>query len=514
VSQIARRIQRRSRFLEVPAVPGGRTLDGRGLGRDFHAVASHGIDPASRAGHRSGSCSIRMPVMTNFLSHRESAIIGLLFFLVPFMTLLAPLTTVPAIILLAGVSIGVAVFHGQSVKELLRFDLALALFAVVTLYLLINASWAADVPGALNKVLWFALVVIMSFAASRALGRWNERQINAAVIAFLAGMILGLGFILLELATHQALTRLLFNGLPALRPSSLKTLQLEGGKIVKIAPFELNRNVAVMLLMLWPALLCLLRLTDGRRRIIAVSLLFVAAVVAIFLSKHETSKLGLIVGVVAFLAAWFWPRAARLAMVALWCLTFVLVVPLASELAKDHLEQTRWLPYSARSRITLWAYTAAKIPDAPLLGIGLTSTRTLSSERTSARREEPLAEDKNDSRKLVWKTGPHSHNEFLQTWYELGAVGAILLLTTGCAVILSIGRLSPAIQPFMLAQFAGFFVMAGFSWGMWQSWLMALPGLTVLYAALAASFATAEQPITGKYTHAAPSRLASRERPA
>ena len=117
-----------------------------------------------------------------------------------------------------------------------------------------------------------------------------------------------------------------------------------------------------------------------------------------------------------------------------------------------------------------------------------------SAERLSVGRQEPLAEGANDGRMLVWKTGPHSHNEFLQTWYELGAVGAILLLATGCAVILSIGRLSPAIQPFMLAQFAGFFVMAAFSWGMWQSWLMALPGLAVLYAALAASFATAAQP--------------------
>jgi O-antigen ligase len=455
-----------------------------------------------------------MPVIAKFLSRRESALIGLLFFLVPFVTLLAPLTTVPAIILLAGVSIGIAVFHGQSAKELLRFDLALALFAVVMLYLLINASWAADVPRALNKVLWFALVVILSFAGSRALGHWSERQVNTAVAAFLAGMILGLAFILFELVTHQALTRLLFNWLPAVRPASLKTLRLEDGKVVKIASFELNRNVAVMLLMLWPALLCLSRWTDGRRRIIAASVLFAAAAVAIFLSKHETSKLGLIAGVIAFPAAWFWPRGARLAMATLWCLAFISVVPLASELAKEHLEQTTWLPYSARSRITLWAYTAEKIPDAPLLGIGLTSTRTQSADRSSARREEPLAEAKTDGRMLVWKTGPHSHNEFLQTWYELGAVGAILLLATGGAVILSIGRLSPAIQPFMLAQFAAFFVMATFSWGMWQSWLMALPGLATLYAALAASFATAAQPVAGKYARAAPSALASGQRPA
>ena len=73
---------------------------------------------------------------------------------------------------------------------------------------------------------------------------------------------------------------------------------------------------------------------------------------------------------------------------------------------------------------------------------------------------------RHEGRVLVWKTGPHSHNEFLQTWYELGAVGVILLLAAGCAVIGYIGRLPPAnLRPFMLAQFAVFFVMAAFSWG-------------------------------------------------
>ena len=452
--------------------------------------------------------------MANLSLRRESTIIGLLFFIAPLITLLAPLTTVPALILLAGVSIGIALIHGQSLRDLFRFDLGLAVFTVVTVYLLINATWSLDLPRALNKVLWFGLVVAMTFAASRALRHWDERQTRTAVIAFLAGVALGLAYILFELATRQALTRLLFNWLPAIRPDSLKTLRLEHGKVVKIAAFELNRNVAVMLLMLWPALLCLSRLTDGRRRIIALVALFVATTCVVFFSEHETSKLGLIAGVIAFPAARLWPKAAQLGMLATWCLAFVLIVPLTTELAKDQLQQASWLPYSARSRITLWAYTAEKIPEAPFLGIGLTSTRKLSADRLSPRREEPLAEDNSGEHMLVWKTGPHSHNEFLQTWYELGAVGAILMLAAGCVVILYIGRLSPALQPFMLAQFAGFFVMAAFSWGMWQSWLMALTGLAALYAALAASFARSELPVAEKIARAVRSPLTSGERAA
>jgi O-antigen ligase len=324
----------------------------------------------------------------------------------------------------------------------------------------------------------------------------------------------GLAFILFELATKHQLTRLLFNALPVTRPDSLKTLKVENGQVVSIAAFELNRNVAVMLLMLWPALLCLSRLTDRLWRSLGIAALFAATAVTIMLSEHETSKIGLVAGALIFLAAWLWPTSARRGMLVLWCLAFVLVVPLSTLLVKEQLHQAEWLPYSARSRITLWAYTADKVPEAPFFGIGLTSTRKLSADRTLPHRQEAVAHDEHEGRVLVWKTGPHSHNEFLQTWYELGAVGVILLLAAGCAVIGYIGRLSPAIRPFMLAQFAVFFVMAAFSWGMWQSWLMALTGLAALYAALAASFARADVPVADEFTHAVRSPLASGERAA
>ncbi len=452
--------------------------------------------------------------MANLTLRREPAIIGVVFFLAPFITLVAPLTTVPALIVLSGLCIGIALIHGQSPRELFSFDLGLALFSVVTVYLLINATWSLDLPNALNKVLWFGLVVAMTFAASRAVCLWNERQTTLAVIAFLAGVTAGLAFILFQVATDQGLTRLLYNWLPVTRPDSLKTLVIEDGKVTKIAPFELNRNVAVMLLMLWPALLCLSRLTNGNRRRIALAALFVTTALVIMLSEHETSKVGLIGGSLIFLAAWRWPTFARRGMLIVWCLAFVLVVPLTTLLVKEHLEQAEWLPYSARSRITLWAYTAEKIPEAPFFGIGLTSTRKLSADRALPKRQEPMAGEEPGGRMLVWKIGPHAHNEFLQTWYELGAVGVILLLAAGCTVIGYIGRLSAAIQPFMLAQFVAFFVMAAFSWGMWQSWLMALTGLAALYAALAASFARAELPVADELTRAVRSPLASGERAA
>lgn len=442
--------------------------------------------------HQRGSWSIRMPSLANFILRRESAIVSLLFFLAPFITLLAPLTTVPALILLSAGCVGIAFVHGQSPREIFRFDLGLALFTVVTLYLLINATWSLDLPRALDKILLFGLVVVMAFGASRAVSRWDQGPTRVAVIAFLAGVTAGLVFILFELATEQGLTRLLFSTFPVTRPDSLKAMRVQDGRVVAIAAFELNRNVAVLLLMLWSALLCLSRLTDKGWRTLGISAFFAAAAVAIMISEHETSMIGLVFATIVFLAAWRWPTPARWGMLVLWCLAFVLVVPLSTLAVKEQLYQAEWLPYSARSRLTLWAYTAEKIPEAPFFGVGLGSARELNVKEKLGGNQKVIIDPLQHGRRvLAWKTGPHSHNEFLQTWFELGAVGVVLLLAAGCVVIGYIGRLSPATQPFVLAQFAAFFTIAAFSWGMWQSWLLAVTGLTAIYAALAATFARA-----------------------
>ena len=56
--------------------------------------------------------------------------------------------------------------------------------------------------------------------------------------------------------------------------------------------------------------------------------------------------------------------------------------------------------------------------------------------------------------------------------------------------------------------------MAAFSWGMWQSWLMALTGLAALYGAMAVRFAGAALPVADTLVRAARPPLASPERAA
>jgi len=426
--------------------------------------------------------------MVKSASRREPAIIRTLFFLAPLITLIAPRMTVTMLIVLAAATVLIAVNHGQSLKKLFRFNLELALFAVVAGYLLINATWSLDPTNAFTKVAWFAGVVLMTFAACRALRTWPQEQIRIAVNSFLIGLAAGIAFVLVAIMTDALPHRLLYNALPITRPDGTKHLVIRDGQIVKIAALEFNRNVAVMLLMLWSALLCLVQFKHKRWRTFAMVGLFLVATAAIFLSRHESSKVGLLFSAIAFALALPWPTAMRRAIWIGWCLAFVLVVPLSLAAFKAQLHEAEWLQFSAKARIILWAYTAEQIPKAPILGIGLTSTRKIDLDP-----ETRLEAIKPKGFVYAWRAGPHAHNEFLQTWYELGAIGVVLLMVAGSSVILSVRFLPVPTQAYVLAQITAFVMIAAFAWGMWQSWLMALTGLTALYAALAVNFYRVEE---------------------
>jgi O-antigen ligase len=424
--------------------------------------------------------------MVKFALRREFVVIRALFFIAPLLTLLAPRTTVPVLIVLSIACVITALVQGQSPKQLFRLDLGLTLFAVLTAYLFMNATWSLDPSRAFGKAAWFGLIVLMTFGASRALSTWQKPQIRAALAAFLAGLAVGIAFVLFELATSHYLVRLMFNTLPITRPDGLKGLVVQDGMVLRIAIFELNRHVAVMLLMLWPALACLGRLGDKRWGLIAIIVLCLAVIASVGLSHHETSKLGLVLSAIVFVIARPWPTATRRALWIGWCLAFILVVPFATIALKAQLHQAEWLPFSAKARVILWAYTAEQVPKAPLLGIGLTSTRKS--------QQNLKAPEKPEGYVYAWRAGWHAHNAFLQAWYELGAFGVILLIAAGASMIGYIGRLSTPMQPFILAQLTAFLTIFGFSWGMWQSWLMAVAGLAAMYAALAVSFCRAEEP--------------------
>lgn len=87
----------------------------------------------------------------------------------------------------------------------------------------------------------------------------------------------------------------------------------------------------------------------------------------------------------------------------------------------------------------------------------------------------------------------HSHSIYLQTWFELGLFGAVLLTLVGLSILSAIRSLAPRLQPYGYATFASAAAMAASSYGMWQAWFMASFGLcTALFALGAQCLSTAK----------------------
>jgi O-antigen ligase len=409
--------------------------------------------------------------------------VTLLFFLTPFLTAVAPRLAPFMLPLLAIALIGMALRRGMDWRELIAPNHALVAFVAFGLYAMLSAIWAANPAGAFTKSVLFLATILVVFACMSAFAKLQAQEAERAARVFIAGSLCGAVFVLVELLTKGALTRFAMNWVPAFKPDRAKHVAISDGWVRRISVSEFNQHVAMLTLHLWAGLLALTAIETGRRRALLLGLYFCTLAVPIFISQHESSQIAIVMGLVVLALAWNWPRQIVAGVAACWVLGFILVLPvdfLAFRTAELH--QASWLPTSARARIIIWEYTAGQVLERPLTGIGADSTAKVKARRTTPE-EQPKG--------FVYRrtTGQHAHNVFLQTWYELGLVGAVLFAIAGAAVALRIWLLPRLAQPFAAAAFMAFASIAAFAWGIWQVWLVCAVALVPLYLTLAASAA-------------------------
>ena len=409
------------------------------------------------------------------------------FFLAPLLTAAVPRLT-PLFLPLIGMALIVAAIRrGASWRGLLQPSAALAMCLLFSLYVFLNATWALDQGEAFGKAAVLLGAILIAFAGSAAAATLDERQLRQAALAFVAGAAIGALYLLLELLTGGAIARAVKSYITFLRPESAKHLRITNGKVTGTSLSEFNQNATLVMLHLWPGLLILSALAGLARRALVIIVFFLALAVPIALSMHDSSQIALIASLLVLLLAWHWRGPMIRSLALLWCLGFALILPLDFLAYKAELHMAEWLPNSARARIIIWQYTAERTLEQPWLGIGADSTRVLrDEEKRTSKAEQPEG--------FVFKrsTGQHAHDVFLQTWFELGFVGAILIAIAGAAVVLRIALLPLKTQPFAVATFAAFAVIAAFAWGMWQTWFMCAIGLMPLYLCVAAAAASSQ----------------------
>ena len=372
---------------------------------------------------------------------------------------------------------------------LARLPLPVASMLALAAWGLVTVLWAADRGEAIGKVAMLAAFVLgvqMVQAVRSDLPDELLRQlVRAAFIAFAAA----LAFLCVEEVSGHLIKRMLITVLPWIGPSAKHAgyANYRGTWELIYAAHLTNRNMAAIVLTLWPMLLVAWHIRVGhmgageRRWLTPLAVLAVAAA-AILSSRHETSLVALVASVATFLIVRQWPRRG-LEMVAVgWLAATLLVVPIAGwAFGSAGLHQASWLPHTARQRVILWGYTAQQVALRPILGVGVDSTKPLDARRGPQVETPP-------GYVYQLRTGPHGHNVFLQTWYELGAPGALLLCAFGLATLVAISRLTATALPAMAAAFVSATITAAFSWGMWQSWFMAAFALSAVLCLLAVEY--------------------------
>ena len=193
-------------------------------------------------------------------------IVPALFFLSPFVTAAVPRLTWLFLALIA-IALGVRAWRqGVAWRTLVPLDaVSIAAFLVAT-YVSINALWAADQGAGFAKAALLWGLILVTIAAGTAITALDERQLRLAALGFAAGAALGAVYVLIEMLTDAAITRALMNTFPAFRPDKAKHIVIRYGYVRKISLSELNQNVTIVMLSLWPALSVLALIADRHRR--------------------------------------------------------------------------------------------------------------------------------------------------------------------------------------------------------------------------------------------------------
>jgi O-antigen ligase len=183
---------------------------------------------------------------------------------------------------------------------------------------------------------------------------------------------------------------------------------------------------------------------------------------------------------------WLRPKLGLPLVVAGWVAANLLVVPAAWLLYSADVHRAPWLADSARHRVVIWRHTVEQIHKAPLLGAGLGTGRALHEAREKNGRLAP-------GTPFELTTNLHSHNAYLQVWYEAGAVGAAMMLVLGLAALSGLRAFPGKMQTTLAVSFVACALLAASTYSIWAPWFLASIAMTAIFAALGAALRTPAQ---------------------
>jgi hypothetical protein len=370
-----------------------------------------------------------------------------------------------------------------------------AALALTGVYLLINATWSLSPPSALRAVALIFVMAVVLHVVLETLPDLDALPVRAMAVGTLAGLAVGGALLCVEIFSDQILRRELMRLLPQLQPSPLH-VEMMHGNVARLMPYLPNVSVSVLTLLFWPAALIACRLGLTRRHPWGALVASAVAAATVFASEHATSKVAFAGAALVYVLYLARPLLARRLVVAGWVTATLLVVPVVSSLYAAGAHRATWLPESARHRVVIWKFTSGQVAQAPFLGAGIGTARALHEARSPDTPRAPGTE-------FQLETGLHSHNAYLQVWYEAGAAGALMLLGFGLLVLRALRRFPLEVQPHLAASFVAGALLAASSYSVWAPWLMASLAMACVFAGLGTALPAAPDAMEGRVSHPA-----------
>lgn len=350
-----------------------------------------------------------------------------------------------------------------------------------TIWAGISALWAPNPVGALKVSGILLAVVLLTHLACRLVAELERENLRALAIGVVAAMLIAGAFLVVETWTNQAVGRFLFSAFPVWRGSG-DHMVIQDSRVEAIGDIVMNRRVCIWMLLFWPTVALSLLLFADRTKIWVLAGLALTVLAIVPMTTHKSSILAFAISACVG-AVWKWaPRGVVLLTGASWCAAVLLVVPITGTLYDSGLSQNPKLFHSARERVALWGYTAHQVNKHPFIGFGANAVR----ETDVAIRS---AGESGVSSYVASRPGFHSHNFYLQVWYELGAFGAIAFLAMGLAGLLMMTRRDQFARQLILTEFVTISAMIATNYGLWQFWFQAAIASSIMLSTLCCVFA-------------------------
>lgn len=355
---------------------------------------------------------------------------------------------------------------------------ATALVVAFVVWGIAGATWSLDGAASLvtaGKLALMAALALPLFPLVRDLES-GERQL--ILRASRGGVAVGLAFMAVEVLFGLPITHTLYaafrihNAIYGAMLNPAATVLVLGAAIT--AGDLMNRNHPGWALVLGAA----------------------AVALAVFSESMAAGLAGVLAAVV--LVAAYWGGGAVGRALAVLAALSIMAAPLLPDDVLARAKEFHWPSDAIDSvyqRIGIWEFTAMRIDQKPVLGWGLDAARRIPGGHTGIRAEnlhihDPVMRDRvtryfNSGN--IEQMPLHPHNAALQIWLEAGGIGAALT-----AALVFVGLLGPVRrQPVnragaaaALAFAVAALVIAGLSYGIWQTWWLAVLWLGSLFAAL------------------------------